>query len=156
MPGSIDYSLLNVNPDPDTKEWWDATEEKRFLVRQCSGCSHKFFPPYPACPKCISMDLGWYQTEGKGVIYSYTVVVHPILEAFVNAVPYVVAVIELPDCTNSDGSLTRIVGVLTDDEDVVAIGKPVEVVFEEPSGTEYRMPRWSISGDAQDTWKFQE
>ena len=156
MPGPIDYSLINVDPDPDTVEWWDATKEKKFLVRRCNSCEQKYFPPYPACPKCTSMDdLGWYQIEGKGVIYSYTVVVHPILAPFTDTVPYVAAVIDLPDAANSDGSATRVVGVLLDDEEAVAIGLPVEVVFEESPQSEYVMPRWRISGTAEDTWKFQ-
>ncbi|MFQ5872356.1 MAG: Zn-ribbon domain-containing OB-fold protein [Dehalococcoidia bacterium] len=155
MPGPIDYSLLKVQPDPDTAEWWDATKERRFLVRQCNRCRYRYFPPYPACPHCNSMDLGWHESEGKGLIYSYTVVVHPILAPFVDAVPYVVAVIELPDCANSDGSVTRVVGVLMDDEDKVAIGQPVEVVFEESPEAGYVMPRWRVQGTAQDTWKFQ-
>ena len=50
MPGPIDYSLINVKPDPDTKEWWDGTKENRLLVRLCNDCGHKFFPPFPACP----------------------------------------------------------------------------------------------------------
>ena len=154
MPGPIDYSLINVKPDPDTKEWWDATKEERLLVRQCSDCSKKFFPPFPACPGCTSMRLGWYETEGKGVIYSYNVVVQPILAPFVPAVPYITAVIDLPDCTNDDGSITRIVGVLTDDEEAVAIGNPVEVVFERSEDAEYVMPRWQVTGVGENAWKF--
>lgn len=155
MPGPIDYSLLRVEPDPDTLEWWRATRDKRLLVGQCNQCGHKFFPPYPACPGCTSMDLGWYQTEGRGVIYSYTVAVHPILTPFIKTVPYVVAVIDLPDCSNPHGSATRIVGVLMDDEDKVAIGLPVKVVFEESPDSEYVMPRWRVCGTAENTWKFQ-
>ena len=83
MPGPIDYSLINVKPDPDTKEWWDGTKEDRLLVRLCNDCGHKFFPPFPACPGCTSMDLGWHQAKGTGVIYSYNVVVQPILAPFV-------------------------------------------------------------------------
>jgi uncharacterized OB-fold protein len=155
MPGPIDYSLMKVDPDSDTLEWWDATKEKKLLVRQCNQCGHKFFPPYPACPGCTAMDLGWYETSGKGVIYSYNVAVHPILAPFIGTVPYVTAVIELPDCSNPDGSLTRIVGILMDDEDAVAIDLPVEVVFEESPEAEYVMPRWRVSGTAENTWKFQ-
>ncbi|MEE9248439.1 MAG: hypothetical protein V3U79_07065, partial [Dehalococcoidia bacterium] len=64
--------------------------------------------------------------------------------------------IELPDCSNPDGSLTRIVGILMDDEDAVAIGLPVEVVFEVSTEAEYVMPRWRVSGTAENTWKFQD
>ena len=154
MPGPIDYSLMNIQPDPDTKEWWDATKDDRLLVRECNQCNRKFFPPYPACPGCTSMDLGWFQTEGKGIIYSYNVVVQPILAPFINTVPYITAIIELTDCTNADGSLTRIVGVLMDDECSTAIGNPVEAVFEKSPHSEYVMPRWRVTEQRRDSWKF--
>ena len=53
MPGPIDYSLINVKPDPDTKEWWDGTKEDRLLVRLCNDCGHKFFPPFPPVPVAL-------------------------------------------------------------------------------------------------------
>lgn len=155
MPGPIDYSLLQVAPDFDTQEWWDATKEDKFLVRSCNDCGHRWFPPFPACAQCTSMDLGWHQIEGKGAIHSYTVVEQPILAPFVNTVPYVVAVIDLVDVANPDGTPIRVVGVLMDDEDAVAINNPVEVVFEKSSDSEYVMPRWRVAGQAADAWKFE-
>ena len=83
MPGQIDYSKIQIIPDPDTVEWWAGTKQHKFLVRQCKSCGHKWFPPFPACAKCTSMDLTWFETSGKGVIHSYVVVTQPILAAFV-------------------------------------------------------------------------
>jgi len=90
------------------------------------------------------------------VIHSYVVVTQPILAAFVPAVPYVVGLIELDDCHEADGSLTRVAGVMMDDEDKMAIGLPAEVVFEPTADPNFVMPRWKISGTAQNTWKFNE
>ena len=61
------------------------------------------------------MDLGWFQTISTGVIHSYVLVEQPIVGAFISSVPYVVAIMELDDCKQEDGTVTRVAGVLTDD-----------------------------------------
>jgi uncharacterized protein len=156
MPGPIDYSKLRILPDPDTKEWWEGTKRRKFLVRQCNACGHKWFPPLPACSKCTSMDIGWFETAGRGVIYSYVVVMQPIVGAFIPAVPYVVAIIELDDCHEPGGAVTRVAGVLTNDEPEVAIGLPVEVTFDETPDPNIVVPRWRICGTAANVWRFSE
>jgi uncharacterized OB-fold protein len=102
------------------------------------------------------MDLTWFETAGKGVLHSYVVVTQPILSAFIETVPYVVGLIELDDCHEADGALVRVAGVLLDDEDAVAMGLPVEVVFEETKEPNIVIPRWKICGVAENTWKFTE
>ncbi len=102
------------------------------------------------------MDLTWFESSGKGVLHSYVVVTQPILAAFVSAVPYVVGLVELDDCHEPDGSLTRIAGVMMDDEENVAIGLPVEVVFEQTADPNFVMPRFKVCGKAENTWKFNE
>jgi uncharacterized protein len=157
MPGPIDYSRLRILPDFDTAEWWAGTKQHKYLIRRCNKCGFKWFPPtIPACAKCASMDIGWFETAGKGVIYSYVVITQPILGAFINTAPYVVAIIDLDDCHEADGTVTRVAGVLTNDEAETAIGLPCEVVYEETSDPKIVVPRWKISGPAANTWHFNE
>jgi|SRR5271163_3195988 len=157
MPGPIDYARLRILPDFDTAEWWAATRQHKYLVRQCNKCGHKWFPPtIPACGKCASMDIGWFETAGKGVVYSYVVVTQPILGAFVGTVPYLVAVIELNDCHEADGRVTRVAGVMLNDEPDVSIGLPCEVVYEETNDPKIVVPRWKVSGSGAACWHFSE
>lgn len=157
MPGPIDYSKLRILPDFDTAEWWAGTRQHKYLVRQCKACGHKWFPPiFPACAKCASMETAWFETAGKGRIYSYVVVVQPIVGAFIGTVPYVVAIVELDDCKEADGRVTRVAGVMLNEESEVAIGLPCEVVYEETNDPKIVMPRWKISGGAANTWRFAE
>jgi uncharacterized protein len=156
MPRTIDYSKLRIIPDFDTQEWWTGTREHKYLVRRCNQCGHKWFPPtFPACSKCTSMDLGWFETAGKGVIHSYVVVEQPIVGAFIGTVPYVVAIIELDDCKDADG-VVRVAGVLTNDDAEAAIGLPCEVLFEPTADPKIVMPRWRITGSIPKAWKFDE
>jgi len=100
------------------------------------------------------MEVGWFETAGTGVVHSYVVVVQPVVGAFVEAVPYVVAIIELDDCKEEDGTVTRVAGVMINDEAVVAIGLPCSVLFEETNDPKIVMPRWRISGTAENAWRF--
>ena len=47
MPGAIDYSLIDVQPDPDSAEWWQGTSEHRLLVRSCRDCEYRWRPQRP-------------------------------------------------------------------------------------------------------------
>ena len=156
MSGIIDYSKITIVPDFDTAEWWVGTKQHKYLVRQCKTCGHKWFPPFPACSKCTSMDLTWFEISGKGVLHSYVVVTQPILSAFIEAVPYVVGLIELEDCHEADGSLVRVAGTLLNAEQDTAIGLPVEVVFQETKDPNIVIPHWQINGKGEKTWKFNE
>jgi uncharacterized protein len=156
MPGAIDYSKIIIVPDFDTAEWWQGTQQRKYLVRQCKACGHKWFPPFPACSKCTSMDLTWFETAGKGVLHSYVVVTQPILSAFIGTVPYVIGLIELDDCHEADGALVRVAGTMLNDEAEVAIGLPVKVIFEETNDPYIVIPRWQVNGTAENTWRFSE
>ena len=63
--------------------------------------------------------------------------------------------IELDDCKEEDGTVTRVAGVLTNEESQVAIGLACTVLFEETSDPKIVMPRWHISGSAENPWKFE-
>ncbi len=102
------------------------------------------------------METSWFETAGKGRIYSYVVVVQPIVGAFIGAVPYVVAIVELDDCKEADGRVTRVAGVMLNEEAEVAIGLPCEVVYEETNDPKIVMPRWKISGGGANMWRFVE
>lgn len=153
-PGPIDYSKIAIDPDPDMAEWWEATKKQQFLLRQCKDCGHRWFPPFPSCIRCASLNVGWFQTSGKGFVYTYNVVMQPILAHFVGAVPYAVAIVELEDGTNTDGSRTRIAGVVVDDTDDVAIGLPTTLAWD-PHPQGYFVPRIKLAArTAPGMWKY--
>ena len=125
MAKTIDYSKLRIIPDFDTKEWWEGARQHKYLVRKCNKCGHKWFPPlFPACAKCTSMDTGWFETAGRGVIHSYVVVVQPIVGAFVGTVPYVVAIIELDEGPRLISNVVHI------EPEKVHCDMPVKVIFD--------------------------
>ena len=101
------------------------------------------------------MDIGWFETAGKGIIYSYVCGAADRRRLYRRGA-YVVAIIELDDCKEADGRVTRVAGVMINDEAEVAIGLPCEVVYEETNDPKIVMPRWKINGTAADVWRFTE
>jgi uncharacterized protein len=112
-----------------TRPYWDAAREGRLVVQECLECHRLRHPPLPACPDCgRSRDgstLGWREVSGTGTVYTYTVVRHPTHFAFADAVPYVIALVEL---TEGPRLVTGITGCPPEE---VRVGMPVRAVFRE-------------------------
>ncbi len=82
-------------PDFETRPFWDACKQGRFLLRHCNGCGADHFYPRPFCPKCWSEDVEWKDASGRATLYTYSVVRVNDLPPFPQRVPYVAAVVEL-------------------------------------------------------------
>jgi len=57
----------------ETKPFWDAAREGRFLIKRCSDCKKAFWYPRAMCPFCMSAETAWEESPGEGVIYTYSV-----------------------------------------------------------------------------------
>ena len=121
--------------DATTLPFWQAAAEHRLVVQRCTGCGHMRLPPAPVCPECRSTDSDWKQLSGRGEIYTYTVVHRPIAAG--QQLPFVIAVIALEGA----GGVRMISNVVGASPDELAIGLPVELVWEDMS-TELAMPRF--------------
>ena len=108
-----------------SKPFWDACREERLLVQRCQDCQTYVFIPQPCCGNCLSENLEWVESSGRGTLYSFTTVHRPQQPSF--EVPYTVVVVELEEGYHM---LSNLVGVEPED---VAIGTPLEVVFEKRS-----------------------
>lgn len=104
--------------DPETKPWWEACKEGRFLVRHCKKCGENHFLPRTICPFCFSDDTEWKTSAGTGTIYTFSVVRRP-------GAPYVLAYVTL------DEGPTVMTNIVTSDVDAVRIGQRVKVAFED-------------------------
>ena len=121
--------------DSTTLPFWQAAAEHRLVVQRCTACEHTRHPPAPICPECRSSDADWKQLSGEGEIYTYTIVHRPI--AANQELPYVIAVVSLED----SGGLRMISNVVDIDPDDLAIGLPVELVWEDMSA-DLAIPRF--------------
>ncbi|MDF2368519.1 Zn-ribbon domain-containing OB-fold protein [Sneathiella sp.] len=110
--------------NPDTAVFWDACNEKRFLIQSCKSCGENQFYPRAICKNCQSNDLEWQEVSGRGTVKTFTVVRHAPSPAFKADLPYVLALINL------DEGVSTMMNVIECDVEDVHIGMDIELTFE--------------------------
>ena len=107
----------------DGQPFWKGCQQHELLIQKCQDCGGSQFPPRVVCVSCSSMNLEWIKTQGKGVVYSYTVVHRAPTKALSVDAPYVVAMIDLEEGV-------RILSWLVDfPVEELKVGLPVAVTF---------------------------
>jgi hypothetical protein len=114
-------------PDELSKPFWDAVNERRLVVQNCTVCNTLQYPPRPACQDCGSKNLEWKETSRRGHISAYVVMQDIHLARRVPDQPFNLAFITLDDDPRIN-FYSNLPGVSVRQ---VPIGAPVEVVFEE-------------------------
>jgi uncharacterized OB-fold protein len=106
----------------ESKPFWDAATEGRFLIKRCTACGEAHWYPRALCPFCFSDETVWEESPGEGVIYSYSVM-HRSPSG-----PYAIGYVTL-----NEGP-----AVLTNFADVavggLSIGQKVKVKFQDTEG----------------------
>jgi uncharacterized OB-fold protein len=125
-------SWTNGDPRPrpaadDTSAFfWDGAREGRLLIQRCASCQQFQYPPDVACVHCQSTDLVPTEVSGRGALYSYAVVDRAFHAGFVDAVPYVVALVELDE----QPGLRMLTNVVDASADSLSVGQALAVTFE--------------------------
>src|SRR5919106_766412 len=107
--------------------YWEATRRHELALQRCAGCGLWQWEPEWLCRRCGASPLEWQAVSGRGRIFTWERVWHPVHPALECACPYIVVVVELPDAE----SLRMIGNLLGDPLQDVQIGAPVEAVFED-------------------------
>ena len=98
-------------------------------------------PPQALCLGCGSGDLSFQPVSGKGRIHSFAIMRHDHYPSFRDRLPYVNLWVELDE----QPFLIVIANLLEAAPEEAAIGKPVEVVFQEISD-EITLPQFRLIG----------
>lgn len=134
-----------ARPMPEFSEWtkpfWDAAGEGRLLIQTCEDCAARIMYPKRYCPTCMSDQLGWIESAGKGLVYSFTVQERGAPSGFKDRVPYVVAVIRL------DEGVQLMSNVVGPGAEGVACEDRVEVEFEAVDGAVAALPVFHLAED---------
>ncbi|RJG18856.1 Zn-ribbon domain-containing OB-fold protein [Massilia cavernae] len=133
--------MPTVAPEADDRAWWEACRRHELTVPTCSLCGLSRFPISPVCPQCFRPGMALKKVSGRGKIFSYTVQHNPPTPALAAICPYNIAIIELDD-TERTHMVSNIVDATPDE---LAIGLPVEVVWEELQGN-ITVPRFRVTG----------
>lgn len=124
MPPVKSYRKPLPTPTPWSTPFWEGCRNGELLIQKCQDCQSFIFYPKMYCPDCLSSNLEWVRSSGRGKVYSYMTVYAFQPTEFADDVPYVVAIVELEEGVRM---MSNVVGCPTDR---VTCDMPVEVVFE--------------------------
>ncbi len=127
-------------PDPVSKPFWDACNERRLIIQQCNECGRKQFPPEAVCRNCrFPFHLTWIETSGRGKIVGYSITYDSRIVAWHPNQPFNNAIVALEEdpVINFHSNLP---GVAVDE---VPVGSTVEVIWEEADNGQL-IPEWQV------------
>jgi uncharacterized OB-fold protein len=117
----------------DTEFFWAGTARHELRVQRCGECGVLRHPPGPMCLACGGAKPDYIVAAGTGEIYSYVVHHHPPVPG--RQVPFVVALVQLPEGVRMVGEL------LGASPEQVRIGMPVRIEFARVD-EELTLPAW--------------
>ena len=115
-------------PDELSQPFWDAVNERRLVLQNCTACDKLQYPPQPSCQVCGSADgLEWKEVEGRGHVATYIVIEDGRLNRRMPDQPYNLALVTLDEDTTVN-FYSNLPGVSAYQ---VPVGAAVELTFEE-------------------------
>lgn len=137
-------SLFSLEVNPWTEPFWRAAADGKLVAARCQDCATFRHPPVAYCGRCQSQRIEYVELSGEGEIYSFTVVRRAVRQGLSAIVPYVPAVVSLPDAPG-----VRMVGAIVGcDVEEVRIGLPVVVHWVAGEG-DARFAHWRLKRDGE-------
>ena len=96
MSGGATMHPPQPQPDFDTEGFWEATAAGRVALCRCVGCDLWHHPPLERCRACAG-ETTFAPIAGTGRLRSFIVVQHGAVPGYLDAIPYVVGLVELDD-----------------------------------------------------------
>lgn len=109
-------------PTPTSQPFWDALDEDRVVLQHCSDCGGWVFYPRSRCSHCLSDRLVWEEVSGAATVFTFSVARQATFPAFVDDVPQIIAVVELPEGVHMT---TTIVGAHPEEVSIGAVVVPM-------------------------------
>ncbi len=110
---------------PSNEHFWKGGADGRLHFLRCRSCEHWIHPAQPICPACLSKDLAPEAVSGRARVLTYTLNHQPWVPAPDH--PYAIAIVEIEE----QPSVRLMTNIVNCPAESVAIGMPVQVVFEQ-------------------------
>ena len=120
--------LPDLERVPDYERgFWEGTRAGELRIQQCADCRRFRHLPSPMCPECSSLAYDWTRVSGRGFVYSFVIVGHPVHPAIreKEQTPYNICMIELAE----QESLRICSNVMQVEPEDIEIDMPVRVTF---------------------------
>lgn len=111
---------------PEYRPFWDAAKNGVLKLPSCGDCHRFHWYPQVRCSHCQSFNIEWQEVEGRGRVFSWTIVRRPFHPDYRSDLPITVALIELDEA----GGIRLISRLVEMGQGTPHIGMPVEVAFE--------------------------
>lgn len=118
-----------------TKAFYEFCRAGELRFQRCTACGTWRHVPRERCGACGDAGFEWARSSGRGIVYTWTTIARALHPAFAGETPYAAVVVEMEEGVRL---LSRVVDVPLD---ALAIGLPVEVVFEAVT-PEVTLPRF--------------
>ncbi len=129
MTGPLEgVPLPDLERVPDYERgFWEGTRQGELRIQRCSDCGLFRHLPTPMCPECSSLEYEWTRVSGRGFVYSYVIVRHPVHPVIREneQTPYNTCMIELEE----QEGLRICSNVLQVAPEDISIEMPVQVTF---------------------------
>jgi len=132
----LEYRKPLPAPTPVTRRYWEALREHRLLIQKCMNCGSSVFYPRMFCPKCLSNNLEWVESEGKGRLLSFTILYSTSYPEFNDDLPFVLGFVELREGVN------MIANIVDCKPEELKVDMEVGVVFDDVT-EELTLPRFN-------------
>lgn len=123
MAPEAKYAKPLPRVDEESKGFWEACQRHELYLQRCRACHVLRYYPRALCPQCLSSDVEWVLSSGRGAVYTFTVCNQNQAAGFRDALPYVLAYVEVDEGVRM---LSNIVGC---PPEAVHVGMRVQVVF---------------------------
>ncbi len=131
-----------VVPDDLNRPFFEAANDGRLVVQNCTACDRLHFPPRAACDQCGSgSNMEWKQLSGRGKIYNYGVVYDCPVATLKEDLPFNLAAIMLDE----DPGILMYSHLPGTPADEVPVGAAVQVIFEATANGQ-KVPEWQVVG----------
>lgn len=121
--------------------FWTAGADGTLRFQECQACAALIHPPAPVCRYCRSRDIGVRDVSGKATLAGFTVNHRFSLPGM--PAPYVVAQVAIVE----DPRIRLTTNIVEAEPEQLALGQPVEVVFEHIE--DVWLPLFRPSADAE-------
>jgi len=115
--------------------FYEGCKRGKLLYQQCRDCQEVVFFPKELCSSCMSRDLEWKESEGKGKIHTFTVTYEGAPPEFMADAPFALAII------NMDEGFRIMSNIVECDLDRIVCDMRVEVIFDAVT-SEITIPRF--------------
>jgi uncharacterized OB-fold protein len=115
-------------PDDLSRAFWDACNERRLIVQDCTACDRMQYPPERTCSTCGSADnLRWREVQGRGTVTGSVVIYDSRLRVWQDQQPFNVAIIALDE----EPEIKFFSNLPGTPPDEVTVGAKVQLIFEQ-------------------------